>query len=240
MISMDVLASALLIIGAYLLGALPATYYVAKLVKGVDLRRYGSGNVGISNFAVHAGKKWIPPLILFDILIKGMLPVALASHRVLDLGVEIEVAAGFAAIVGHNWPVWLKFNGGRGMAMVLGVLAALNYQLVLMYGVVAAVGWLATRRKDSAMWWGLAALLLPVWSLLLNMRIEVTIFCVAFVFMTAIKRVTSNRSTLRVRGERPMSTSRLIWNRLVFDRDTSSRAEWIYRGAENPERTLNH
>ena len=118
--SMDMLATVLLIAGAYLLGALPSSYYLARLVKGIDIRKYGSGNVGISNFAVHVGKRWAAPLVLFDIYGKGMLPVVIASDKVLGLGLSVEVAAGFASILGHNWSIWLKLGGGRGMATVPG------------------------------------------------------------------------------------------------------------------------
>ena len=125
--SSDTLATVLLIAGAYLLGALPSSYLLARFVKGIDIRKYGSGNVGISNFAVQAGWRWSVPLVLFDIYVKGLLPVLLASDKVLGLGLAVEVAAGFAAILGHNWSVWLRFGGGRGMATVLGVLATLYY-----------------------------------------------------------------------------------------------------------------
>ena len=233
--SSDTLATVLLIAGAYLLGALPSSYVLARFVKGIDIRKYGSGNVGISNFAVQAGWRWSVPLVLFDIYVKGLLPVLLASDKVLGLGLSVEVAAGFAAILGHNWSVWLKFGGGRGMATVLGVLATLYYPLVFAYGAVAGFGWLATRRKDSAVWWGVAALMLPVFAALLWVPgwvgIEVVVFCLAFLLITAIKRLTSNRSTEGGREKVPLG--RLVWNRIVFDRDITLREDWVYRGPQS-------
>ena len=233
--SSDTLAAVLLIAGAYLLGALPSSYVLARLLKGIDIRKYGSGNVGISNFVVHAGWRWAVPLVLFDIFVKGLLPVLIASPKVLDLGLTVEVAAGFAAIFGHNWSVWLRFGGGRGMATVLGVLATLYYPLVFAYGAVAGFGWLATRRRDSAVWWGIAALLLPIFAALLMIpgyvEFEVVAFCLAFLIMTAIKRLTSNRSTESGREKVPLG--RLVWNRIVFDRDISLREDWVYRGPQS-------
>jgi len=223
----NILLSAAVIVGAYLLGAIPSSYYLGRLKQGIDIRKYGTGNVGISNVATFAGKKAVVPLVLFDIFIKGMLPVVIASGKVLDLGLEVEVGAGAAAIIGHNWPVWLKFAGGRGMATVLGVVAALCWPLVILYGSVAGIGWLLTR--SSAIWWGIAALSMPVWSLILRQPREVTLFALGFLIVTAIKRLTSNRTTPGAAPEQQAGLLRLAWNRLVFDRDIASREEWVYR-----------
>ncbi len=228
---MEMPATVLLIAGAYFLGAFPSAYYLARVLKGIDIRKHGSGNVGISNFAVHVGKRWAVPLVLFDIYVKGMLPLVIASDKVLGLGLSVEVAAGFASIFGHNWSMWLRFGGGRGMATVLGVLATLHYPLVFAYGAVAGVGWLATRRKDSAVWWGVAALLLPVWALLMGKEVEIIAFCLGFLLITVIKRLTSNRSTEG--GGESISMGRLIWNRIVFDRDITLRKDWVYRGPQS-------
>ena len=224
---MNVFLSAAVIAGAYLLGGVPSAYLLGRWKRGIDIRKYGTGNIGISNVATFVGKRTAAPLVLFDIFIKGMLPVVIASGRVLDLGLEIEVAAGFAAIIGHNWPVWLKFSGGRGMATVLGVVAALNWPLVVLYGSVAGIGWLLTR--SSALWWGIAALMMPVWSLILGQRIEITLFAVAFLLVMATKRLTSNRTTRGAAAGQEVGLWRLAWNRLVFDRDIASREEWVYR-----------
>ncbi len=238
---MELLQSALLIAGAYLLGSVPSAYYLAKFVSGIDIRQYGSGNVGISNFSIHAGKGWTALLIIFDIFGKGMLPVVIASDKALGLGLHVEAAAGFAAILGHNWSIWLKFSGGRGMASVLGVLAALHFPLVLAYGLTAAAGWFVTGRRESAVPWAVAALLMPAGAVAfqyspvelvaLPKGVEVPVFCVGFLIITAVKRLTSNRSTAG--GPQSTSLGRLIWNRLVYDRDVDSRQEWVYRGPQS-------
>ena len=225
--AVSVFLSAAVIAGAYLLGAIPSAYLLGRWKLGIDIRKYGTGNVGISNVATFVGKRVAAPLVPFDIFIKGMLPVVIASGKVLDLGLEVELAAGFAAIVGHNWPVWLKFNGGRGMATVLGVVAALYWPLVILYGSVAGIGWLLTR--SSALWWGIAAVMMPVWSLILRQPIEVTLFAVGFLVVMAIKRLTSNRTTPGAPPGQEVGLLRLVWNRLAFDRDIASREEWVYR-----------
>lgn len=284
----DVIATILVIAGAYLLGALPSAYLLARVVKGIDIREYGSGNVGISNFSVHVGKRWVVPLVLFDIFGKGILPVAMASGNILGLGLWVEVGAGMASILGHNWSVWLKFTGGRGMATVLGVVAALHYPLVVLYGGQAGMAWLGARgrrnplyliagaglivlfgsvldrqgrplwavvsacgflfallvfyavlasiprlqarAKDSALWWGLAALLLPIWSAVLEQPVAVTAFCCLFLAVTATKRLGSNRGTAGADKSQRVGFFKLVWNRLAFDRDIDERRAWVQRG----------
>ncbi len=112
----------LLILGAYLLGSVPVAYLVAKWSRGIDLRQYGSGSIGVSNLW-QSTSKWVAmPIILFD-LGKGILVVWIA--QLLGLGIAQQVTVGLAAIVGHNWPVFLRFSGGRGALTALGVVLIL-------------------------------------------------------------------------------------------------------------------
>jgi len=227
---MEPLQIALVIAGAYLIGAVPSAYWLGRLVKGIDIRRYGSGNVGSSNFATHVGKKWGVPLVLFDVIVKGALPVLIASDKALGLGLWVEVFAGLAAIVGHNWSVFIGFSGGRGMATVLGSSGALSLPLCAIYNFTALGVWLATGRRDSAVAWAAAALSLPFASLALRLPVAVTTFCALFVIVTGLKRVTSNfrNPAYASSGDRP--TWRLVVNRLMFDRDTERKEDWVGRG----------
>ena len=227
---MDVIEIALVVAGAYLLGAVPSAYWMGRMIKGIDIRRYGSGNVGISNFATHVGKKWAVPLVLFDVIVKGTVPVLVASKYGLDLGLWVEVSAGLAAIVGHNWSVFIGFRGGRGMATILGSSGSLSLPLCVVYNFTALGVWLAIRRQDSAIAWAAAALSLPFASLAMRLPIEITVFCALFVVVTGMKRVTSNigESPFVSSGERPLW--RLVLNRLVFDRDTERKEDWVRRG----------
>lgn len=284
----DTIATVLVIAGSYLLGALPSAYLLARAVKGIDIRDYGSGNVGIANVSVHVGKRWLAPLILFDVFAKGVLPVAVASDNILGLGPWVEAGAGMASVLGHNWSVWLKFTGGRGMATALGVVAAFHYPLVLLYGGQAAMAWLGVKGRrnplyliagaaiiagfgsvirsqgrplwavlpacgflfallaayailanipklraragDSALWWGLAALLLPVWSAVLEQPVAFTAFCCLFLAVTAFKRLRSNRGTARADESQRVGSFKLVWNRLVYDRDIDEKDAWVRRG----------
>ena len=116
------LTTPLLLIGAYLLGSLPTAYLLARWLRGIDLREVGSGNVGGSNLRATVGLWATVSVGLFDVA-KGALPICLAQQ--VGLGETTAIGAGLAAIAGHNWPPWLSFRGGRGMASTLGVLLVL-------------------------------------------------------------------------------------------------------------------
>lgn len=130
----------LLIVGAYLLGAVPFGYLIGQ-AKGVDIRTQGSGNIGATNLGRVVGKKWGIFCFLLDVG-KGFGP-ALAARMAHwgEAGVPPAVAiVGLAAIVGHVWPVYLKFKGGKGVATSCGVFLAL-----FPLGVMIALGvWAVT------------------------------------------------------------------------------------------------
>lgn len=110
--------SVLPILLGYGLGSLPLGYLVANRTKGIDLRRVGSGNVGAANVYRTAGLAVALIVIMVDVT-KGASSVFLAAR--LTPGSAAPVAAGVAAIVGHVYPVWLRFHGGKGVATACGV-----------------------------------------------------------------------------------------------------------------------
>ncbi|MDO4582204.1 MAG: glycerol-3-phosphate 1-O-acyltransferase PlsY [Bacillota bacterium] len=107
----------LTIAGGYLLGSVPSAYILVKLKKGIDIRKFGSGNVGSTNTMRAAGTATGLTVFLVDML-KGMLPAAAGLWL---SGAELACCAGFAAFIGHLFPVWLQFKGGKGVATALGV-----------------------------------------------------------------------------------------------------------------------
>ena len=113
----------LLLLGAYLLGSIPFGLLFARLFGGADVRQYGSGNIGATNVARVAGP--LPGILtlLFDVA-KGALAVWLAA-RFADHSARTMMLTGVAALLGHCFPVWLGFKGGKGVATGLGVFAAL-------------------------------------------------------------------------------------------------------------------
>jgi len=116
-----------LILLAYLLGSLPFGLFIAR-ARGVDLRRVGSGNIGATNVFRTVGRPWGLLCFALDFL-KGLLAAGLLPRLLPGLlesaGLEnAGLIGGAAGIAGHNWPVWLKFKGGKGVATSAGVLCA--------------------------------------------------------------------------------------------------------------------
>lgn len=214
-----------IVIGAYLIGSIPTSYLVGRFVSGVDIREHGSGNIGASNLTSQVGAKWAVPVVMFDVLVKGSLLVFIVSERALGLGIGMEAAVAIAAISGHNWSVFSGLHGGRGMATMLGATLALNFPLLIIYGSVPALGVLFSPWKDSAVWFFVAMILMPVWAVLLNLPIELVWFSVSFALVTAAKRMTSNS----LRDANGVISTRLLWTRLVFDRDIADRELWVGR-----------
>lgn len=123
--------SLLLLFAAYLLGAIPFGYLLGRLVRGIDIRQHGSGNIGATNVGRVLGWKWFPLVLLLDFA-KGAVPVALLKWHLLplppgSLGTpeELAAAAGLAAILGHLFPIYLGFRGGKGVATAAGALLVL-------------------------------------------------------------------------------------------------------------------
>jgi glycerol-3-phosphate acyltransferase PlsY len=110
--------SVLPILMGYGVGSLPLGYLVANRAKGVDLRRVGSGNVGAANVYRTAGLALALIVVLVDVA-KGASSVFFAAR--LTTGAADPIAAGVAAIIGHVYPVWLRFHGGKGVATACGV-----------------------------------------------------------------------------------------------------------------------
>ena len=107
----------------YGLGSLPLGFLVANRLKGIDLRRVGSGNVGAANVYRTAGLAIALLVIAIDVA-KGATSIVLAARMMPGLGGP--VTAGVAAIIGHIYPVWLRFHGGKGVAVAAGVFSVLS------------------------------------------------------------------------------------------------------------------
>ena len=117
------MTSVLPVLVGYLLGALPFGLLMTRLVRGIDVRRYGSGSTGMTNVLRTIGP--VPAVIVLVLDSgKGVLAVLLA--RAFDAGPAIEAASALAALVGHNWSVFIRFQGGKGIATGVGALFALS------------------------------------------------------------------------------------------------------------------
>ena len=107
---------AAVVIGSYLIGSIPSGLVIGKL-KHIDVREYGSGNIGTTNVVRTLGARYGAIVLIADVL-KGVIAVLLARYTIeTPTG---EMAAGFAAVAGHDWSLFLRFKGGRGVATSLG------------------------------------------------------------------------------------------------------------------------
>ena len=120
----------------YLSGSVPFGLILTRMAGLGDVRAIGSGNIGATNVLRTGNKGLAAATLIFDAL-KGTVPALLATHF---LGVEGGVIAGFAAFLGHIFPVWLGFKGGKGVATYIGVMFGLNWQMGLLFLAV----WIAT------------------------------------------------------------------------------------------------
>jgi glycerol-3-phosphate acyltransferase PlsY len=123
---------AVIILVSYLIGSIPTGYFAGKLLKRIDVRNYGSGATGATNVLRTLGQGPFLVVLLADAL-KGYVPV-LVTWYVFESH-DLQVAAGLAALIGHDFPVFIRFRGGRGVATSFGVDAALGLHVGL--GVVA-------------------------------------------------------------------------------------------------------
>lgn len=129
----------LLIAGGYLLGSIPFGILLTRMTGAGDLRQIGSGNIGATN-VLRTGRKGLAAATLLLDGAKGAVAVLLAWQFAPQFGQTGAMVAGAAAMVGHCYPVWLGFRGGKGVATLLGLSLALAWPV----GLVFAVVWLGT------------------------------------------------------------------------------------------------
>ena len=110
----------------YLFGSFPSGYIAGRIAKGVDIRSLGSGSTGATNVLRHIGKRAAITVFLIDVF-KGILSILLAKIFNLDDDTW-QVAIGLSTLIGHIWPVWLNWRGGKAVATGLGVFLGLSWQ----------------------------------------------------------------------------------------------------------------
>ncbi|MEC0243348.1 glycerol-3-phosphate 1-O-acyltransferase PlsY [Paenibacillus dokdonensis] len=131
------------IVLSYLLGSVSFSVVLAKMLKGIDIRQHGSGNAGATNTLRILGKGPAIVVLLLDVL-KGIIAV-LVGRWLGDGNDWIPALCGIAAIIGHNWPIYFHFRGGKGIATTIGVMATLSFVPALCAGVIAILLIVITR-----------------------------------------------------------------------------------------------
>lgn len=150
----------------YLLGSIPFGLIITRMAGLGDIRKIGSGNIGTTN-VLRTGKKSLAAATLLGDALKGTIAVLLVSHF---YGQEMAMVAGFGAFLGHLFPVWLKFKGGKGVATYLGILLGLSWPVGVAFALIwIAVAYLSRYSSLSALTASLASpvllVLLDQWQL---------------------------------------------------------------------------
>jgi len=177
---------------AYLIGSLPFAYLFAYWFGKQDIRRTGSRNVGATNVAVNIG--WVPGLLtLLGDMTKGYLAVVLG--KISSIRIVPFLTPAFA-IAGHNWPVWLRFHGGGGLATFIGgCLAVADWRLPLFGLALWGVMYLLFRDHDrSAV---MACILLPCATLIAEQPVETLTFVSTSSLMVLLRRLQSVKERAR-------------------------------------------
>tara|TARA_B100000965_G_scaffold56967_1_gene43290 strand:- start:280 stop:876 length:597 start_codon:yes stop_codon:yes gene_type:complete len=118
----------LILFFGYLFGSFPSGFLAGKIAKGIDIRTLGSGSTGATNVLRHLGKRAAIAVFLIDVF-KGVISILLAKYFLLND--SWQVAVGLSALIGHIWPVWLNWKGGKAVATGLGIFLGLSWQVGL-------------------------------------------------------------------------------------------------------------
>ncbi len=154
---------AVLLIGAYFLGSIPFGVLISKKVARLDITKAGSGNIGATNVAREVGLKWGVITLLADVL-KGFIPVVLARYLLgssIEMNEALKGMIGLTALLGHQFPVYSHFRGGKGVATCLGVFLAISPISCLFSGVMFFI--LVALWRYISLGSILGALTMPIW-----------------------------------------------------------------------------
>ena len=218
----------LLTIGAYLLGSVPTAYIAGKLIGGIDVRKHGSGSVSGSNVWASVARWAVVPVGIADIL-KGLIPLFIA--QLAELSVAAQGIVGLDAIAGHNWSIFLRFTGGRGITTMMGVLVLLARWELLVFVVV----WLLCLAilRNTPVGALLAGVSLPFASLGFGEPLALTLCLMGMVLLMMVKRLIANWNLTPLVAE----WKQVALYRILFDRDVRAREAWVYRKPPDAEKT---
>ena len=185
-----------LICTSYFVGSIPFAYILPKILGYGDIRNIGSGNVGATN-VLRAGSKTLAILVLFLDVIKGFLPLTfLLLYNQLNIELYEIICIGSFTIIGHIFPIWLRFKGGKGVATYLGFILAVNYLLAIIF----IIAWLfiALLKKYSSLASVGSLIIIPSISFFIidNLKINIVLILlsilITFKHKGNIKRLLNN------------------------------------------------
>jgi glycerol-3-phosphate acyltransferase PlsY len=203
--------------GGYLLGSIPFGLILTRLAGGGDIRAIGSGNIGATN-VLRTGRRGLAAATLFSDVLKGTLAVVAARYAA---GIDGGAIAALGAFIGHLFPVWLNFKGGKGVATYIGILIGLGWPAALVFGVV----WLgvAAATRYSSLAGLIAALSSPIYFWIIGEHTRAALFA-----LLAAMILVSHRANIArlMAGSEPRIGAK--------SRDPGSAEPAASRRAENP------
>lgn len=164
-----------IILISYLFGSIPSGYILTKYFSKIDITKEGSGNIGATN-VLRSGSKRLAIITLLIDASKGIIPIIIFYNSTFSL-----ILAGLSSFIGHNYPIWLKFNGGKGIATYLGISFAVSLKLGLIFILI----WLITAliSKTSSISSLLTIFLIPFISLII---LDDKLISLLFLILTSI------------------------------------------------------
>lgn len=173
------------IVVSYFIGSITFSYVIGKWFLGTDVREHGSGNAGATNTLRTLGKGPAIIVLLLDLL-KGVIGVLIGKWLAPDVE-WVAVASGVAVVAGHNWPLFFKFKGGKGVASTIGVALTLCFWATLL--AIAIILLIIAFTRYVSLGSLIFAILLPlfIWLLYDPLRVEVFIASIIFAFFTFIR-----------------------------------------------------
>lgn len=208
------LSAILIVLASYLIGGVSAAYVAGRILRGIDLRLYGSRNVGASNVFQTVSRAAVVPVGLLDIA-QGMAGILIAKAVGEDL--SVQVAAGLAALMGHNWSPFLGFTGGRGIGPAIGFMLVLSWPGLGAFIGVSLAG-VALGAVPQCV--GLGVVLAPLAAIARGQSPEIVAGLAVLPALVLAKRLLTNEPSLPRDGS-------VLLNRLLYDRDTREREAWV-------------
>jgi glycerol-3-phosphate acyltransferase PlsY len=204
----------------YILGSIPTGLIFGKIVLKKDISKIGSKTIGASNIFHLSNFKFGSILFFIDSFGKGFLPLLLIFIFVNSSNF-FEYASVFTLFVlmGHNWSVFMKFNGGRGQSLIMGSLLILSIPLSILMCITLLIFWVIS--KEGGVSWIITLLVLMITSLssITIIDKELIIPITMYLMITIIKRIIGNNSIRKSRVKNKISTKKILFYRLFLDRD---------------------
>ncbi len=206
------------LITGYLAGSIPFAWFLVKLFKGVDIRQYGTRTVSATMVGVLVSK---PAAVLVGILdiLKALVPVWIFYRTYSSF--FVAHLCGVGALLGHCWPIWLGFHGGRGVSVILGTLTILFPPGTIYLLSTLGIGRIFKIGGTAVLF---ALLTIPLLAVVLRQPLSTVLFCLIILFVTVVKRIEANREPLPETGK-----DAVLLRRIFLDRDIKNYKTWITR-----------